>query len=438
MNHPTFAGKARTLRASRRVALAAALAAAPAAHAATDVVVWHTLAGAHRQEFEALAKDFNKEQKDVRVVLKAFADQDALRAEAAKAGKSQRPHLVQLSDNHSPEVIAEHDAILPMHRLLAAHPIKDLAWFLPQTTSFVRDAKGQLLAFPFMAEVPVMFYNLDAFKKAGLDPKRPARTWVALQTDLIQLRAAGYACPYATSQEVAVHFENLAAVNKKPYSTNDNGFGKGAPALRFDSLYMRHLSMMVTWKRSLLLAAHTPDNGADARFAKGECAVLTSGTGALGTFLQAKGLSFGVAPLPYYEQVSREAGQPFVSGSALWALAGHGKDEDKATAAFLAFLAKPVVAARWHQRTGFLPLTQAAFAASDVSFYQRIPGAHSVIAAMRTSPGETSRGFRLPNYPRVASLLATGFDAALEGGAPPMQVLNQISDQSKAIMQQRR
>ena len=45
---------------------------------------------------------------------------------------------------------------------------------------------------------------------------------------------------------------------------------------------------------------------------------------------------------------------------------GHPKDQEKATAQFLAWLSKPVVAAEWHQRTGYLPLTEAAFRASDV------------------------------------------------------------------------
>src|SRR5690606_6476896 len=107
---------ARTLRACRHAAIAMALTAPAAAYAATDVVVWHTLAGAQREEFEALAKQFNREQKDARVVLKAFDSQEALRSETAKAiAAKQRPHLVQLRDNHSPEVIAEHDDILPMH-----------------------------------------------------------------------------------------------------------------------------------------------------------------------------------------------------------------------------------------------------------------------------------------------------------------------------------
>jgi len=434
------AGISRVFRVCGRTVLSGALAlAAAGAQAATGIEVWHTLAPAHKAEFEKLVKQFNREQGDVRVTLKAYPDQQALRDDAARALAAKRlPNLVQIYDNHSPEVIAEHKAILPMYELLKAYPIKDLAWFLPQTSSFTRDTKGRLLAFPWMAEVPIMFYNLDLYKKAGLDPNRPAATWSDLQGELLQLRdKAGVRCPYASSQQVEVHLENLAPINNRPYALPNNGLDNGKANLSFDSLYMRHLSLMVSWKRSMLFTEHTPGDAADALFAKGQCAVLTAGSGALGEIEAAKSLNFGVAPLPYYPQVTRQPGRPFVSGSALWALDGHPKDQNRATAAFLAFLAKPVVAAQWHQRTGFLPLTEAAFRAADVSFYNRIPGAQQLIQSQRTAPGSVNRGFRIANYARIQPVLNKEFEAALSGDVPPMKALTEAADQSRAIMQQR-
>ena len=402
------------------------------ASAETDIEVWHALQGTHKTEFEKLVKQFNREQSDVDVSLKGFDSFDELIANSSKA--KSRPHLVQLADNHSPEVVAESKQILPLYKLLASYPIKDQAWFLPQTSSFVRDGKGNLLAFPFMAEVPVMFYNIDAYKKAGLDAANPGRTWPDLQGDLIKLRASGLRCPYGTSQQVAVHFENLAPINRKSYASASNGLAAGQPALQFDSLFMRHLSMMVSWKRSQLFTQHSNGSEASAMFVKGECGVLTAGSSALGDMLDNRKLKFGVAPLPYYDQVAKEAGAPFVSGSALWTVAGHPKAEDKATMAFLAFLSKPVVAAEWHQKTGFLPLTAGAFKASDVSFYERIPGAHKLVASMSSKPLATSRGFRLRNYSSVEALLTKGFDEAMAGNKPPVQVLSEIKASSSKLM----
>jgi multiple sugar transport system substrate-binding protein len=439
-------GVARAIRAGGRVWIfGAALMAAGVAHAApVQIQVWHTLTDANKAEFEKLVKQYNKEQSGVEVQLRDFATQQALQQAATSAVAAKKaPNLVQLQDNHSPEVVAEHKAIKPLYELLAKYPIKDLNWFLPSTTSFTRDSRGRLLAFPYMAEVPVMFYNVTLYKKAGLNPDEPARTWSDLQGQLLKLRdAADVECPYASGDQVEVHLENLAPVNNQLYTSNGNGVeavkGKPLPAaLQFDSLYMRHVSLMASWKRSLLFTQHSDDDKPDESFAKGQCGVLTAGSGALGRLLAAKSLSFGVAPLPYYEQVTKKSGKPFVSGSALWVMEGHPATEDKATSEFLAWLAKPVVAAEWHQHTGYLPLTEAAFRASDVSFYNRVPGAQQLVDSMRSQPSPNSRGFRVANYDRIEPILSRELTDAIDGKTPPVAALNSAAAQARTIVQQR-
>lgn len=422
--------------------LAMALLGTSAVHAApVDIQVWHALPAANKAEFEKLTKQFNKDQSAVSVKLRAFDSQTALENEARAAVKAKSgPNLVQLEDNHSPEVIADEKAILPLYQLLNKYPVKDLNWYLPSTASFVRDGKNRLLAFPWMAEVPVMFYNTDAYKKAGLDINKPGATWSDLQADLLKLRE-NYDCPYASSDQVSVHLENLAAVNNQPYTSNANGLGAPSKTpgstLQFDTLFMRHIALMVSWKRSQLFTAHTAGDEADKLFAKGDCAVLMSGSGAFGEFNKARGLNFGVAPLPYYAQVTKQAGRPFVSGSALWVIDGHPQAQEKATAEFLSWLSSPVIATQWHQQTGYLPVTEAAFRASDVSFYNKVPGAHALISSMRAQPGPNERGFRMSNYSRILPILNRELDDALEGKTPPMAALNNAANQARALSSQR-
>jgi len=422
----------------------AALAMGGVVHAApVQIEVWHTLTNANQAELDKLVKQYNKEQGDVEVKLRGFATSQALKQEASAAVKAKRqPNLIELDDDRSPEAVAEFKAIKPLYELLAKYPIKDIAWFLPATTSFTRDAKGRLLAFPFMAEVPVMFYNISHYKKAGLDSNAPARTWADLQDQLLKLRdKADLDCPYATSDQVAVHLESLAAVNNQLYASNNNGLevtkSKAVPQLQFDTLFMRHISLMASWKRSLLFTQHTQGDEADQSFAKGNCGVLMSGSGAIGNFMNTKGLSFGVAPLPYYAQATSTPGRPFVTGGALWAMEGHPAASDKATAAFLAWLSKPVIAAEWHQTTGYLPLTEAAFRASDVSYYSKIPGAQQFVTAMRTQPAQTGRGFRMNNYSRIEPVLSHELDEAIDGKTPPMAALNKAAAQAKVIAEQK-
>jgi sn-glycerol 3-phosphate transport system substrate-binding protein len=46
------------------------------------------------------------------------------------------------------------------------------------TAGYYTDSKtGHLLSQPFNSSTPVLYYNKDAFKKAGLDPEQPPKTW---------------------------------------------------------------------------------------------------------------------------------------------------------------------------------------------------------------------------------------------------------------------
>ncbi|QDQ87794.1 extracellular solute-binding protein [Alcaligenaceae bacterium SJ-26] len=439
-NHSKFHRLPHAARLWRQISVACAglFSCAVVQAAPVDIQVWHSLSNANRAEFEELVKQYNKEQDNVHVSLKGFETQAALQGEAGAAvAAKQAPNLIQLDDEHSPEVTAQHRAILPLHTLLSRNPLPDSDWFLSQTAGFTRDRQGRLLAFPWMAEVPLMFYNRDLFVKAGLNPNAPARTWSELQAQLLALRDSGVMCPYATSKQVSVHLENLAPVNNQLYSANNNGFGNGVPALQFNVLYARHLALMSSWTKSMLLTMHSNDQQPDDLFASGQCGVLTSGSGAVGAFLAAPGLSFGVAPLPYYPQATSTPGAPFVSGSAFWAVAGHGRDQERAVVDFLGWLAKPVNAARWHQQTGFLPLTEAAFRASDVSYYDRIPGAQSVVNSLSGRGAQVSRSFRLPHYAQARVLLDRELNAALQDGVPPSLALSQAASQANSVMQRR-
>jgi multiple sugar transport system substrate-binding protein len=412
------------------------LVAAPVMAQTTQIEIWHTLSGSNRAEFESMIDRFNGSQTSVSVDLSHYDDQAELEEDAAEAisGKRDKPDLVQLADDRSPQAVAQHKDILPLYRLLAKYPIADASWFLERTTDFVRDSRGQLLAFPYMAEVPVLFYNRDMYRAAGLDADVPPATWPDLQAHLLKLRNDGNVrCPYITADQVKVHIENLAPINDEFFVTPDNGLKSTRNlSFNFNTLYVRHMSLMVSWRKTDLLLRHSAGKEVNSGFTDGSCSVLTAGSGALGDVLNSS-VSFGVAPVPYYAQETKKPGAPFIGGSALWVVNGHPAARQKATAELLAFLAKPVTAAQWHQKTGYLPLTDAAFRAADVSFYSRIPGARELIEQMRNRDGAKSAGFDVPNYSKIRPLFNAAFDQAVSGTEPPMTALMKAKSQGAKI-----
>jgi len=434
MNRSGFARTARPARVFAWASAVAALAVSFGASAATDIRVWHALPPHNAEVFESLASEFNRSQSDVRVRLKSFDSLAEIdRAIAAAKKREDKPHLAQLEENRAPDGGAR-PYVQPLHALLATHPVKNAKWFLSGENAFAHDSRGRLLAFPYMAEVPVMYYNTDAFKKANLKPQ-PERSWSGLQDQLVTLANNGSrSCPLTSDQPVSINLENLAAVNNQPYTSESNGLkGKGTPAFLFDVMFVRHLSLMISWVRSELMVKPEFNEAATRRFAQGECAVLLSVSGNIGEFRSASRLNFGVAGLPYYPEVTKQPGTPFLSGSALWVVSGQSKESDNASAAFLSFLAQPKQAARWFQETGYLPVTRQALEETGGSYFRNFDQWSKLVASY-AGTGAASRGFRVRNYPEIRNMFHQQIMQALAGNQPAMTTLKVAGTEAGKIM----
>lgn len=61
-------------------------------------------------------------------------------------------------------------------------------------------------------------------------------------------------------------------------------------------------------------------------------------------------------------QMQKNAPQnAIIGGASLWVMDGKDKETYKGVAEFLQYLVKPEIAAEWHQKTGYLPITTAAY-----------------------------------------------------------------------------
>lgn len=411
------------LRAASALALTSALGAPVVASAATEVRVWHSLTGVAAQTFRSMVDGFNAEQKNYRVDL-AFKGDDKATAAAGIAAASlpDGPDLLEASEVESGNLLSVKNAVKPMFEILPLAKSKDFDFFIPGAVTFMKDERNRLRAFPLEASIPVLLYNRTAFAKAGIAEKAPA-TWRDLQAQLITLQDAGkgYKCSYTSSDQAWIHIENLGAMHGEAIATKNNGLDGPGAALTFnDLLHVRHIALMTSWVKSQLYVPAGHGEEGDMRFASGECAVLTTASGSLGDIVKAAKFDIGVAPLPFYEEGARQPVSTFIGGSALWAIEGRTKDVYNGIAAFLAYLATPVVATEWHQKTGSLPWTTAAYTVSDrTGFYDKYPGLGAVMKGATTAQAASSRGIRLPNYDKVRDVMDEQLDAVWSGEKPP-------------------
>jgi multiple sugar transport system substrate-binding protein len=395
-----------------------------AAYAVTEVRVWHAMTGVPADSFASLVNRFNAEQKNYHVELEYKGDDKATTAAGLAALKSKDgPDLLQVSDVQSGELLAVKNSTKPLYEILPLAKSKDFEFFIPAAVMFMKDERNRLRAFPLDASVPVLLYNKSAYAKVGLPTDQPPATWRDLQKQLIALQDAGRGmkCSYTSSDQAWIHIENLGALHGEAIATKNNGLEGPNAVLTFnDLLHVRHIALMESWVKSDLYVPSGHGEEADARFASGECGVITTASSSLGDIRKAARFEIGVAPLPFYEEGAHQPVNTLVGGSALWAIDGRSRDTYNGIAAFLAYLATPVIAAEWHQKTGSLPWTSGAYIASEhTGYYDKLPGLAGVMKAAATSLSAATRGIRLPNYDKVRDVMNAQLDAVWSGQKPP-------------------
>ena len=117
---------------------------------------------------------------------------------------------MQVNEVATATMMAAKGATYPVYQLMREQGVAfDPAAYLPAVSGYYTDASGNMLSFPFNASTPILYYNKDQFRLAGLDPEAPPRTWPEVEAAAKKLLAAGVPCGFTTAWPSWVHIENL-------------------------------------------------------------------------------------------------------------------------------------------------------------------------------------------------------------------------------------
>jgi len=418
--------------------LCAALFAAPQARATQEIHLWHAMQGTSGAELERLAGRFNAAQADYRVVpiYKGSSDETLAAALAARKEAS-GPDIVQVSEVGTADLMAAKDEVRPLWQVMseAGHPFE--AKVLPAVADYYSDARGRLLALPLNTATPVLYYNRDAFRRAGLDPSLPPRTWYEMPTTLGALQGSGSTCPFTTAWPSWVLLENMSAWHNEEFATHHNGMDGAGARLAFNGqLMVRWIAMLSSWLKSGYFAYFGRGNEAEARFASGECALLTSSSASYPALREHSRFDLGVAQLPYYDDFRAAPQNTLGGGGALWVMGGRPHADYRGVAKFFSYLAQPEVQAEWHQRTGYVPLTMAAYELSrKQGFYAKYPGYEvAVHQLVYKTPTSESKGIRLAHYRSIRTIIDEELEAVWGGKKTPIEALNAAVSRGNAVL----
>ncbi|WP_170423622.1 extracellular solute-binding protein [Ruegeria arenilitoris] len=410
---------------------------ATAAFAETEITWWHAMGGQLGETVNKLAEDFNASQDEYKITpVYKGSYEETLTAGIAAFRAGEQPNIMQVFDAGAATVIGAKGATIPVQDLLANNGVDfDINDYIAGVRYFYADSDGKMIGMPFNSSTPILYYNVDALEAAGVTPPK---TWEEFQsTTAPALKDAGYIA-LSQSHLPWIFTENFMSRHDLPFATNNNGYdGMDTEILVNNDAIKAHFTAVSDWKENGLFEWYGTGWGDNAKpFEEGKVAMWLGSSGSFGGLLQ-KDLpfEFSATELPYWEAVVAEPTQTFIGGAALFAMSGKSDEENKATAAFFDFLTAPETQYFWHQETGYVPITEAAYeVAKKDGHYDRFPAAEVGVNQLQDKAGENTKGYRMGFYVQIRDIMNREYGRILTGETDVETAFKTIEAEANALL----
>ncbi len=366
--------------------------------------LWHAMEGFIEGKLKELVDKFNMSQKDYEVQLVRKGNYTETYKEGIKATKEGKkgPHILQVYEIATPSLIPQKNLYIPVHALLQKHGYTLHEAFIPSITDFYSDGKKQLLGLPFNIATGMLFYNKEAFQKAGI--ATPPKTWEEVEVYAEKLKNVGYPCAITTAWPSGYLLEHFAARHNLPFATKDNGFeGKGGELLVNGDPFVFNIKKFSEWQeKGIFKYGGRYVSDVEPLFTSGQCAMIMQSNSRMAILKKDSKFDVGGGPIPYWASLTKEPHNLVTGGAALWAMSGHREEENKGIATFFNFVANPENQQAWVEATGYLPISKSAYKKLEDSGYY-IKNSHNEIAiqSLMLPPSPYSKGIRVAGFLEV-------------------------------------
>jgi len=418
------------------IAAAAVLGSTQIAMAQTEILFWHAFTGRLGELVAEQVETFNASQDDYAVVASHKGNySETLNAGIAAFRAGEQPHVLMVFEVGTATMMAAKGAIRPVFEVMGDG--FDQSKYIGSVKGYYTAPDGNMLSLPYNSSTPVLWVNRDMLAEAGIDPDVDLSTWEQVGETLDALAAAGVECPFTTSWQSWIHLENFSAYHDVPFATKENGFGGTDTELTLNGpAQVAHITAMGKWAEEGKFIYAGRRNEGGANFRAGECALFTeSSAGYAGINAEAE-FDFEVRPLPYWKAVADEPQNTIIGGASLWVMEGHEAEEYAGVAAFMDFLSSAEIQAKWHQDTGYLPITaEAGELTREQGFYDANPGTDiAVIQMTAKEPTENSKGLRLGSFDQIRGIIDEELEAVWSGDKDAQAALDSAVERGNALL----
>jgi sn-glycerol 3-phosphate transport system substrate-binding protein len=397
----------------------------------TEIHWWHAMRGARGEVVQAIVDSFNNSQSDYRVIATykgAYDEVVNAGVAAVRAGK--QPHILQ-SFEVGTQTMMLSGAIYPVYELMADKGYKvDWSQYLQPVLSYYMNADGNLMSMPFNSSTPVMYYNVDLFKKAGIPTlsKDQPITWDELGEITGKLVKSGVEGGLVTAWQSWTQVENYSAIHNLPFASKANGYEGLDTELQINNdKVVNHIARLKSWmgdKR--FYYGGQKYQGPKSEFIAQNAGVYIDSISGIAKLKKAvKDFTWDVAPLPV-ESWMKEPQNSIIGGASLWIFKGLPKKDYAGVAAFLNHLAGSESQILWHKETGYFPITLTAYNQLKAEgYYDANPLQEVGIKQLtRKDPTKISRGLRLGYFIQIRNIINEELELVWNGSKTPQQALD--------------
>jgi sn-glycerol 3-phosphate transport system substrate-binding protein len=335
-----------------------------------DITFWESASTANLPTLQSITSAFNSSQTKVHVTLvtQDGAD-DTWQKYLAGLSNGQLPDAVQLADQDTQEAV-DTGSFLPVQSCMnaAKYSTSD---YLARPLAYWK-VNGVQWALPFAVSAPIVFYNENAFTKAGLNPVDPPSTLTQMLADAKALKASGSGMALVLDPW---HLETWLATANQLFVNNNNGRSGRATKTVFDT---KTAVSIFTQLRTLVTsgdATTNPSTGPDAYdnllgMGSGKYGMTIETSAALGAVTQLLGggkyatVKLGVGAFPVYSASMQGGIEP--GGSGVYISNKVPALDQAASWEFLSYLMNTQSQATWAAGTGYIPVRKSSVQTATV------------------------------------------------------------------------
>ena len=406
------------------------------ASAKTELQWWHAMGGNLGETVNTIAQNYNASQ-DNYVIIPTYKGgyEDTMTAGIAAFRAKQQPHILQVFDAGAATIINAPGATIPVADLMQEYGqgfnIED---YIEGVRYFYADSDGKMIGMPFNASTPLLYYNKEAFAKAGV--ANPPATWEEFEAIAPKLKDAGYTA-LAQSHSPWILSENFHSRHNLQLATGNNGYDSTDVEILYNNDSMKmHWGKMKEWLDDghYGFYGRAWGDNQDA-FVQKKVAMWMGSSGSFGGLKKSTDFEFGTTFLPYWKSVIDEPKGTFIGGAALFAMSGKSDAENKGTADFFSYMTNPENQVFWHKATGYVPITTAAYdMAKQEGYYNKSPDAEVGILQLSQPGGEWTKGYRLGYSVQIREVMYSKFDNIFSGKSSVDEAFAEMTAESNKLL----